>query len=746
MNDSSKVSASHRANGRLAVVYVRQSTVAQTQVNTESLQRQYELVSRAVELGWDPSGVKVIDEDLGRSGADATARSGFQSLVADVGLGRIGLVLGIEVSRLARRNADWYHLLDLCALTATLIGDADGIYDPADYSDRLVLGLKGTMSEAELHLLRGRLTAGARHKAARGELRLALPAGYAYDSDGAVVLSADEAVREAVATVFRRFDELGSARQVLISLLGDSLELPRHRPKGRIEWTPASHGAVHSMLTNPTYAGVYAFGRTRTGRRLDDEGRVVVSKTPVSDGSWAVVIHDHHPRYISWETYQANQARLVANNAAPKGEGGGAVREGTALLQGILRCGVCGRMMRVGYSGRAAPAGSSSPGVSSRYLCLSAAAWSTGGKTCTDVGGRQIEAAVLAEVFAALQPAALAATAKALSEAEAARAGRLRVFEATVERTRYDAERARRQYEACEPENRLVARSLEAAWETRLGAVKQAEAALATEAARVPAALSGDELRFLNEAGADLRAVFDAPTTTARERKQLLRVLLVEVGVTVDRAARQADLTLHWEGAATSKVQVPLPRLGAPWRTTDTSTVDLVRRLAELYDDDTIAQILGRQHRRTGSGLAYTKTRVAELRKHHHIPAGPTKVTPPCDDAVVVGIGKAAAELGVGTGTIYRWLADGYIAGEQPTPGAPWQIRLDAQLRSKVAEDAPEGWLALDQAAKALGVARQTVLHKVQRGELAAVHVRRGRRRGLRIQVKSDQVGLFAQP
>lgn len=744
MNDSSKVSASHRANGRLAVIYVRQSTVAQTQVNTESLQRQYELVNRAVELGWDPSYVKVIDEDLGRSGADASRRSGFQSLVADVGLGRVGLVLGIEVSRLARRNADWYHLLDLCALTATLIGDADGIYDPGDYSDRLVLGLKGTMSEAELHLLRGRLTAGARHKAAKGELRLALPAGYAYDPDGAVVLSPDEAVREAVATVFRRFDELGSARQVLVSLLGDGLDLPRHRSKGRIEWTTANHGAVHSMLTNPTYAGVYAFGRTRTGRRLDDDGRVVVSKAPVGEASWAVLIRDHHPGYISWETYQANQARLTANNSAPKGEGGGAVREGTALLQGMLRCGRCGRMMRVGYSGRAAPPSSSSPGPSSRYICLSAEAWSTGGTRCTDIGGRQIEAAVVTEVFAALEPAALAATAKALADAEAARADRLRLFEVTVERTRYDAERARRQYEACEPENRLVARSLEAAWEDRLAAVSRAEAALAAEALRRPATLSSEELEFLNRAGADLRAIFDAPTTTARERKQLLRALLIEVGVTIDRTARQARLKLHWEGGATSEAQVPLPRLGAPWRTTDATTVDLVRRLAALYDDDMIAQVLGRQHRRTGSGLVYTKARVAELRKHHHIPLGPQKVTPPCDDGVVVSVSKAAVELRVGVGTVYRWLADGFIAGEQLTPGAPWQIHLNDELRAKVAEEAPDGWLSLDQAAKALGVARQTVLNKVQRGDLAAVHVRRGRRSGLRVQVKPDQAGLFA--
>jgi len=299
------------------------------------------------------------------------------------------------------------------------------------------------------------------------------------------------------------------------------------------------------MLINPTYADLYAFGRTRTGRRLDESGRLVTSKTPVADGDWAVVIYDHHPGYISWGTFCANQDRLAANNAGPKGEGGGAVREVSALLQGILRCGRRGRMMRVGYSGRAAPPGSASPGMSSRYVCIPGEAYSTGRRTCTDVGGRQIEAAVVAEIFVALEPAALAATAKALSETETAKAERLRVFEVTVERARYDAERARRQYDAREPENRLVVRGLEAAWQTRLDALRRAEAPLAAEAARRPAALSEEELRFSNRAGADLRAVFEAPTATARDRKQLLRAVLVEVAVTVDRQARRGDLALH---------------------------------------------------------------------------------------------------------------------------------------------------------------------------------------------------------
>lgn len=561
------------------------------------------------------------------------------------------------------------------------------------------------------------------------------------------MLCADEAVRVAVQTVFQRFEELGSARQVLVSLLADGLDLPRHRPSGRIEWAPATGGFLWGMLTNPTYAGTFVFGRTRHVRHLNEDGCVVAAKRPVGREQWYVVIADHHPGYITWAVYEANQARLAANSPAPKGEGGGAAREGSGLLQGLLRCGRCGRMMQVGYSGHRAPSGSASPGMSSRYRCVVAAAYMTGGPTCQDVGGRQIETAVVAEVVAAMEPAALAATAKALVEAEADRAGRLRVFEAHVEHARYEAGRARRQYDGCEPENRLVARTLEQAWEERLHALAEAEASLAVESARRPASLSAQEVAFLEHAGADLQAVFAAPTTTHRERKQLLRSLLVEVGLVVDKAARRAKLTLHWEGGATTDLDVALPRLGAPWRTTDASTVDLVRRLSAHYDDDMIALILVRQHRRTGSGLAYTKARVRELRHIHHIPTcSSADTTPAADTEVMVSVTRAASELHVGVGTIYRWLADGFIAGEQLTPGAPWRIRLDKELTAKVAEQAPAGWLPLAAAASALGVARQTVLHKVQRGELAAVHVRSGRRSGLRIQVKTDQAGLFDQP
>ena len=738
MTDTSKITASHRE--RLCLVYVRQSTLAQTRANTESLERQYELAGRAVALGWDRERVQVVDADLGLSGADAAGREWFQQLVAEVALGRAGLVMGLEASRLARSNSDWYQLLDLCGVTGTLIADGDGIYDPAASSDRLVLGLKGTISEAELHLIKGRLIAGMRHKAAKGELRVALPAGLEYDPAGQPVLSADEAVREAIITVFRRFTELGSARQVMLSMRDDGLELPRCRAGGRIEWVPASYGAVIGILANPCYAGAFTFGRTRNTRPGAGQGRPV--RRPVPMDQWEVLITGHHRGYITWEEYLGNQHKLHANCPAPAGQGGGAVREGRGLLQGLLRCGRCGRMMRTGYdrSGRS--------GVRPRYYCAAETTY-LGRKApyCQSAGGRELEKAVLAEVFAALEPAALAATARALADAEAARAERLKAFELAVERARYEAGRARRQYDACEPENQLVARTLEAAWEGKLAAVTAAEASLAAEQARQPSSLTDDEVRWLAAAGADIRAVFDAPSTTPRERKQLIRALLTEITVTVDQQARTAALTIYWEGGASTSITVTLPRLGTPWRTTDTSTVDLVRRLAEHHDDATIAGVLARQGRRTGTGLAFTKNRVADLRHAHGIPAAARKnVTPAGQGEDVVSITRAAAELGVGVSTIYRWIADGFIPGEQAEPGAPWHIRLTSELRAKVTGQAPDGWLPLNQAATALGVARQTVLHKVQRGELAAVHVRHGRRSGLRIQVKPDQSGLFEKP
>ncbi len=315
-----KIGAVHL--GRDAYMYVRQSTLTQVREHTESLVRQYELRERAVALGWDAHQVRVIDADLGRSGAEATAREGFKDLVADVGLGRVGIVFGIEVSRLARNNADWYQLLDLCALTDTLIADADGVYHPGDFNDRLVLGLKGTMSEAELHLIRSRLTAGLRHKAGRGELRQWLPVGFDYDENDAIVITATRR-SEAIATVFRRFAELGSARQVLLSLRGDGLPLPRRpaRTGGRVHWQAATYPAVHDLLTNPVYAGAFVFGRTRTEKRIDPAGRVISRTVALPREQWEVLIPDHHAGFIGWDTLRGEHRGAAGELAAAARDG-----------------------------------------------------------------------------------------------------------------------------------------------------------------------------------------------------------------------------------------------------------------------------------------------------------------------------------------------------------------------------------------------------------------------------------------
>lgn len=720
---------------RAAYVYVRQSTPGQVRDHRESLARQYELAERALALGWATEQIVTIDEDLGHSGSSAEGRDGFKRLVADVGLGRVGIVLGIEVSRLARRNADWYQLLDLCALTDTLIADADGIYHPGMHNDRLVLGLKGTMSEAELHVIRQRLQGGLQHKAARGELRQGPPVGYGYDPDGRLRIAADEAVRRAIAEVFALFAELGSARQVMLRLLEQNRELPRQRPGDpRVTWTRPRYGAVHDLLTNPCYAGAYVFGRTRVERRVE-EGRVHETIRELAPEEWAVCIPEHHEGFITWGRYLENRSRLRANWHAPRGEAGGALREGSALLQGLLRCGRCSRMMQISYSGK---------GNCPRYACVRANQLHGSAHTCQGLGGRRLEETVTQAVFAVLGPAAIEATLRGIEEAAANHQAQVHAVELDLERVRYEAERARRQFDACEPENRLVGRTLEREWEVRLAEVRRAEAQLAQVRTHLPQPLTAEEVSFLRRAGTDLRRVFEAQTTTNRERKQLLNALIKEIVVTVDRAARVAHLKIIWEGGAATEHRSPLNRTGHHYRRTDEDTVELLRRLAPHYDDRTIASILARQGRRTGTGQPFTASRVRSLRQGYGIAA--RSVRPACDDCQVVTVAAAAAALGVSTATVHRWLREGFITGEQLTPLAPWQIRLTQELRDKIAEDAPAGWLPLDQAASYLGVARQTVLHWVQSGKLAAVYVRRGKRKGLRIQVKLEEPGLFEKP
>jgi len=730
MSDLGKITDEHRR--RRAVVYVRQSSVGQVERNVESAARQYALRERAVELGWPAGLVAVVDEDTGRSGASSDGRLGFRELVAEVGLGRVGLILAIETSRLARCSADWHRLLDLCALTGTLIADADGVYSPQDFNDRLLLGLKGTMSEAELHFIRARLVGGLRNKAARGELRLPLPVGLDRDEDDQIVLCPDEQVRHAIDRVFALWRALGSARQVALELIAEGQQLPaRTIGQRRIRWRPASYSGVHHFLTNPAYAGAFVFGRQRVVKRLDEHGQVRAGRVDVPLEEWSVCLPDHHPGYVSWGEYLATRERLRAN-VRPRGEGGGAAREGGALLQGLVRCGRCGRKMQVAYSGTNGKVG--------RYACIRGRDLHATGQACQSLGAARLDRAVADAFLEAAAPAGITATAGAIGELEAQHEQRLAGQRLAVERAQYEADRARRKFDACEPENRLVGRTLERALEETLSALEREHGKLAQLERDRPVALSDHEREALTRLAGDLPRLWAAPSTTDRDRKELLRTLISEVIVTAHHDERRAEVEVQWEGGARTELSVPL-RVPGPLqqdRTAD-DTIELIRRLAEHHSDRQIAGILGRQGLRTGSGLQLTQSRVRGIRKRAGIPAAP----PPDPAGELLTIEQTMSELGVSTHTIRRWINTGLLPAEQTTPGAPWRIRLTDEIRARFVPDIPDGYVPLAEAAKRLGCARQTVLHKVQRGELHAIHVTNGQRKGLRIKVPDAPLDLL---
>jgi DNA invertase Pin-like site-specific DNA recombinase len=485
MSDRSKIQAGHL--DRVAYVYVRQSTPHQLEHNRESTQRQYALVERAGTLGWRAERIQVIDEDLGLSGAASAARAGFARLAAEVALGRVGIVLGLEASRLARNNADWYRLLDLCAITDTLIGDSDGLYHPAQFNDRLLLGLKGTMSEAELHIIRARLDGGIRNKAARGELRRALPVGLVWgEADGEVCLHPDAAVCAAVRAVFERFAELGSARRVWLWFRSEGLSFPlQSLTLAEIRWVEPTYTAIHNILTHPAYAGAYAYGHSRHERSVDASGQIRKRVRRLPRAPWAVLIQDHHPGFINWATYEANQERLAANTHPLPHAASGAVREGAALLQGLAVCGHCGRRLHTHYRGR-----HGAPG----YPCAGKTVVNGRGLYCLSVGGVQIDAAVTCAFLEALTPAALQAMLRAAEQLERDRDAVLGQWRLALARARYAAQCAERRYLAVDPENRLVARGLEAEWERSLGALAAAEAELARRTALQPRTLNPDNM------------------------------------------------------------------------------------------------------------------------------------------------------------------------------------------------------------------------------------------------------------
>lgn len=550
---SGKIQRQHRE--RLAMVYIRQSTVQQVERHQESTRLQYGLVERAVQLGWAREVITVIDDDLGRSGTSIEGRLGFQRLVAEVGLGHVGLVLGVEMSRLARCCRDWHQLLEICALFDTLIADADGVYDPANYNDRLLLGLKGTMSEAELHILKARMLAGRRAKAQRGDLGKAVPMGYMRRTSGEVAFDPDEEAQTRIRLVFELFERFRTAGKVMTYLIEHGMRMPvRARGglhKGELEWRRVNRVSLNNLLTNPIYAGAYVYGRRPVDRRRQKPGQPRTGRRSVRPEEADVFLPDRVPAYISWEQFQRNQAQLQSNTAAR----GGAVRAGSALLSGVLICGRCGLRMTAHYNNN---------GHTARYSC-GRMKLEYGDPFCQSLKAAPLDALIGELVLRAIEPAALEASLAIAADMAAERANLDQHWRQRLERAHYEAERSRRQYEAVEPENRLVARTLERAWEDSLAE----ETRLAAEYERFQRqkliAPSTAELTAMRELAGNLPALWRAKTTTQEERQTIVRLVLERVLVEVIDGSEQVRVQCHWHGGSRTMHQLrrPVARLDA---------------------------------------------------------------------------------------------------------------------------------------------------------------------------------------
>lgn len=659
---SAKILATHLA--RAAYVYVRQSTATQVQDNLESQRRQYGLAEQARRWGWHT--VEVIDEDLGRSGSGRAERPGFERLISAVCLEAVGAVFAIEVSRFARNSRDWAHLVDLCGLTATLIVDGEGVYDPRDTNDRLLLGLKGTMSEWELSVMRQRSFAALRQKAARGALYTTVPIGFLRTRDDRVERDPDQRIVQAIQLVFQQFRVTGSVRQTLLWFRQEGIELPAtaYGPFGRsVMWKLPVYNAVHHILTNPIYAGAYAFGRTRT------QTHVVAGRARKRDGiavpraEWSVLLHDHHEGYLAWDEYDTIQ-RQIADNAHMEGRmTRGAPRHGAALLAGLLRCRRCGRRLHVAYSGVGATV--------RRYHCRGAhlnhgTAW------CISFGGLALERAVEAAVLALMQPAALEAAVAAAAHATEAREAERAQYTHRVVQAQYEAERARRQYDVVDPAHRLVAAELERRWNAALDAVAATTHALTAfdaDRARTAPVMDAAAVRAL---ASDLPSVWQDPRTDARLKKRIVRTLIEELLVDVDDDASRIQVVVRWAGGQHSALSVPKRRSGQHRYRTDANAISLIRELTLMLPDGQIASVLNRLGLQTAKGHGWTRNRVCIVRNHEGIPVHDAA------QAAADGwltMGGAAAQLGVSDTVIRKLIERKVLPARQVITHAPWMIR-----------------------------------------------------------------------
>jgi DNA invertase Pin-like site-specific DNA recombinase len=647
---ASKVTAAHLS--RRALLYIRQSSLKQVLHNTESAIRQYDLRGKAIALGWPAGQITVIDIDQGHSGASAADREGFQQLVAEVSLGRAGIVLGLECSRLARNNADWHQLLEICAMTGTLICDEDGLYDPRAFNDRLLLGLKGTMAESELHFIRARLRGGIISKARRGELAMPLPVGLVYDAAGHVILDPDTAIQRALRHLFTTFEAAGSATAVVKAFNTAGLAFPwRHEKgprKGEVDWQPLRHSTVLHVLHNPRYAGAFTYGRHR--EQLTPGGKRATITVPREE--WISFIPGAHPGYITIDQWEANTARLAANAAAHgRDRAAGPPREGPALLQGIIMCGRCGSRMTIRYHARG---GKDLP----TYLCQRDGI-ANARPICTAIPGHTLDEHIGQLLLDTLTPLAVEAALQVSAELQhrAAEADALRA--AHVERARYHAGLARRRYLAVDPANRLVAETLEADWNTALRALGDAQATYDKARAQHHGTLTPAQQARIAQLATDLPGIWNDPATPARERKRITRLLLTDV--TVTRTSDTITAHARLAGGQHHTLTLPVPEPAWKIRQAKPATITEIDRLLDHHTTAEIAAILQSRGLANGEGRPYNLTMVQRVIRTYHLPSRRQRLL----DAGLIPLDQMAEQLGVSPGTVKIWYHAGIVSGQR---------------------------------------------------------------------------------
>nr|WP_240722883.1 recombinase family protein [Poseidonocella sp. HB161398] len=654
---------------RQAVIYVRQSTQSQVMTNLESQRRQYDLVEMA--RGYGFSAIDVIDDDLGISASGCQSRPGFEKLVAMLCSGSVGAVFCLEVSRLARNGRDWHHMLELCGLVEARVVDHDGVYDPRAPNDRLLLGMKGSISEFELGVLRTRMVEAARAKARRGELRYTPPIGYLWDREAGVMFDPDLRIQEVIRQIFSRFRELGSARQVLLSLSAEGVHFPRPSDGIRMttfDWRPIRYRNVSGVLKNMFYAGVYAYGKTGRRAEIRDGRAHVTYKNRKSPEDWDVVIKDHHVGYIDWEEHERNQAQL-ARNAFGRAGGVKSGRGGGALLAGMLCCARCGRRLHVVYAGRK---------PRPVYRCDTPNLL-LGQKRCITFGGLRAETLVTGAVLEAVAPLAIEAAAQARANLSQAMEDKRKVLEMELQQARYDASLAERRYAACDPDNRLIAAELERRWEEALQRVRSFGQRLDMGSAAPPE----PDISRLDGLARDLEAAWSAPAATMRDKQRLIRTLIEDIVADIDDSSGEIVLVVHWKGGRHSELRVRKPRPGEHNSRTSGEALAVIREMAGRWPDEAIAACLNRMGMPTGQGKTWTAKRVSSIRRvndiHGYLSAdkdGPWRT-----------MTEAAKELGVTNHVIRALIRDGILPANQVVDGAPYQIRAE-DLRSEQVQKA----------------------------------------------------------